>query len=78
MNRAEVVYTPLHAAHAEFYEWYEFDHLHVGDSLEDIHKKTMKKLRHQLLANNGRDTQQSKPILPLTLPYLLSSHRALS
>mmetsp|Transcript_70296 Transcript_70296/g.81937 ORF Transcript_70296/g.81937 Transcript_70296/m.81937 type:complete len:99 (+) Transcript_70296:34-330(+) len=50
MNKAEVSYIPVHLAHAEFYEWYDFgDHLQVGDSLEDMHKKTLKKLRHQYL-----------------------------
>lgn len=60
MNRAEVIHMPIHTAHAEFYEWYDFgDHLHVGESLEDQHKKTLKKLRNQYL-NETQNAEQSK------------------
>ena len=59
MNKAEVNYIPIHLAHAEFYEWYDFgDHLQVGESLEDVHKKTLKILRHQYL--NDQNVEQSK------------------
>jgi len=50
---AEINTVPLHQGHSHFYTWIEFgDHLPVGDTLEDQHKKTMKKLRHQLLNDN--------------------------
>lgn len=59
MNNAEVIHMPIHTAHAEFYEWYDFgDHLQVGDSLEEQHKKTMKTLRNQYL--NEHNVDQSK------------------
>ena len=45
---------PHHHAHAHFYDWIEFgDHMPVGPSLEDQHKQTMKKLRHQYLHDNN-------------------------
>jgi len=45
---------PHHGAHAHFYDWIEFgDHLPIGDSLEDQHKKNMAKLRHQYLHDNN-------------------------
>lgn len=54
---------PHHGSHSHFYNWIEFgDHLPVGDSLEDQHKKTMKKLRHQYLHDNNIDN--SKPYHP--------------
>ena len=49
----EINTVPMHFGHSHFYNWIEFgDHLPVGDSLEDQHKKTMTKLRSQLLHDN--------------------------
>ena len=60
MNRAEVIHLPIHTAHAEFYEWYDFgDHLHVGDSLSDMHASTIKRLRHQYLQDNDKKIEDS-------------------
>lgn len=57
----EINAVPHHHGHSHFYDWIEFgDHLPQGDSLQDQHKKTLTKLRDQLLHDAGNE--QSTPI----------------
>ena len=54
MSNSNFVPVDHHHAHAHFYDYIEFgDHLPIGDTLEDLHKKTLKKLRHQFLREDG-------------------------
>ena len=56
----EVNAVPYHSGHSHFYDWIDFgDHLPVGDSLDERHKKTMGKLRNQLINDNDFENSTS-------------------
>ncbi len=57
----EINTTPMHYAQSHFYTWIEFgDHLPIGETIEEQHSKTMKKLRHQLIHDT---TNQEESII---------------
>ena len=55
-HNADVNGVPMHNSHSHFYDYVtEFPELPIGPSLDEKHKDTMKKLRHQLISDNDWD-----------------------